>query len=106
MCRNRGIPRPGACELGTGECGTEVDVFSSGVTLAEVASGRIPGEQGLLVRSPRECFCLDETEAREAALPGAPLEIFDMPVQCCEYDPGSRPLAIQIATEIEAIQIG
>ena len=51
-------------ELGTGEYGTALDVFSLGVTFAEAVTGKCPGENGFLERGPRDCFCIDGAEVR------------------------------------------
>ena len=56
------------------------------------------------MRGPRTLFALPADEARAAAAAvGAPPELAELAVRCCEWDPEDRPLGGSAAGELEAL---
>ena len=96
-----GSPQPGtilgteafmAPEVTFGEgYGEKADVFSLGCVLAELLTGRVPGERGFLERTPRNKFAADLAQLRAAAPPGAPPSLVECTCQCLAYEPEARP---------------
>ena len=70
------------------------DVFSYGILIAEVVSGKIPGVEGHLVRYPQHGFCFeDDDELRNLMPKDAPYSLVELCIQCCAAEPDDRPTA-------------
>ncbi len=78
------------------------DVFSFGVILCEVITGRAP-DSDHLAREAATGFALDETELLYAILPDCPEGLEALCYQCCETSPQKRPSAAQCLEEIDLI---
>lgn len=69
------------------------DVFSFGVVLAELFSGKNAGEDGFMVRTPRGKFKLDEEQVVKAIAegsPDAPERLSELVMECLAYEPDDR----------------
>ena len=75
---------------------TSADIFSFGIILCEIITGREPNAE-FLKRVPQSMFAVNENELRSAILEHCPDELQVMALQCCEGDPHYRPSASQCA---------
>lgn len=86
--------------------GLAADIFSYGILLAEVITGREPSNDAgreFLKRTARNQFCLDEEELRENILEGCPEELQVMALQCCDGESDYRPSASQCVEILEVL---
>ncbi|GAM19016.1 hypothetical protein SAMD00019534_021910 [Acytostelium subglobosum LB1] len=83
---------------------TSCDVFSYGVVLAELITGRKPGVD-LWVRTPETCFDINPEELRQKALPGCPTKLIEVCLECCTYEPLSRPTFDEVCTTVKSVVI-
>ncbi|KAM9987110.1 hypothetical protein ACTFIY_011535 [Dictyostelium cf. discoideum] len=82
---------------------TSCDVFSYGVVLAELITGRKPGVD-LWVRSPETCFDINPEELKQKSIPGCPSELISVCVECCLYEPLTRPKFDEILSQLKVCQ--
>ena len=82
------------------------DIFSFGVLIAEVISGKAPSMQSEhLIRSPADGFTFLEDDLRGCMPKNAPFSLVELCVQCCADEADDRPIAQDIfewAEELEA----
>ncbi|EFA75400.1 RasGEF domain-containing protein [Heterostelium album PN500] len=83
---------------------TSCDVFSYGVVLAELITGRKPGVD-LWLRTPETCFDIAPDELKLKAIPGCPSKLIDICQECCTYEPLSRPKFEDILSALKTIVI-
>jgi serine/threonine protein kinase len=73
------------------------DVFSYGIFIAEVVSGKAPGIDGHLLRYPQNGFCFEDDEELRKMMPKtAPYSLVELCVQCCAAEPDDRPTAYDV----------
>lgn len=82
---------------------TSCDVFSYGVVVAELITGKKPGVD-LWIRSPDNCFDINPDELRAKALPGCPPRFMEMCIECCQYEPLLRPKFDDILNMLSTIE--
>ena len=81
------------------------DIFSFGVLIAEVVSGKEPSnEASHLVRSPCDGFTFAEEELRASMPMNAPFSLVELCVQCCADEPDDRPIAQDIFEWTEELE--
>jgi LIM domain kinase 1 len=84
-------------EIALGEdFGTASDIFSFGIVLCEMITGREPSAS-FLKRMARDLFALPEEELRGNVLPGCPDSFEALTLQCCAQHPDDRISAPEIA---------
>ena len=71
------------------------DVFSLGVVLCELATGREPGKGGFLCRTARDLFQLCPEEVEAAAPADCPASLRMLALHCAQGEPGDRPTAAE-----------
>jgi serine/threonine protein kinase len=70
------------------------DIFSFGILIAEVISGKVPGVDGHLTRYPQNGFSFEDDEELRNMMPkNAPYSLVELCVQCCAAEPDDRPTA-------------
>ncbi|EGC35032.1 hypothetical protein DICPUDRAFT_152685 [Dictyostelium purpureum] len=82
---------------------TSCDVFSYGVVLAELITGRKPGVD-LWVRSPETCFDINPEELKTKAIAGCPQELISICIECCLYEPLTRPKFEEVVNQLKVVQ--
>eukprot|EP00026_Physarum_polycephalum_P002572 Phypoly_transcript_02579.p1 GENE.Phypoly_transcript_02579~~Phypoly_transcript_02579.p1 ORF type:complete len:852 (-),score=144.64 Phypoly_transcript_02579:66-2621(-) len=82
---------------------TSCDVFSYGVVVAELITGKKPGVD-LWIRTPDNCFDINPDELRTKALPGCPPRFLEMCIECCQYEPLLRPKFEDILHMLNSIE--
>lgn len=82
---------------------TSCDIFSYGVVVAELITGKKPGVD-LWVRTSENCFDIDHNELREKSLPGCPPRLMEMCIECCQYEPLLRPKFEDIRNMLTSIE--
>lgn len=82
---------------------TSCDVFSYGVVVAELITGKKPGVD-LWIRTPDNCFDINPDELRSKSLPGCPPRFLEMCVECCQYEPLLRPKFEDILHMLNSIE--
>lgn len=68
------------------------DIFSFGILLCEVATGREPSID-FLHRQAKTLFALDEDELKDSLPEDCPESLEALILQCCSTDPSNRPTA-------------
>ena len=71
---------------------TSADLFSFGMVLCELITGREPSES-FLNRRPQDLFALNEQEVSDAILDGCPEALEALAMECCQVDAKKRPTA-------------
>jgi trimeric autotransporter adhesin len=69
------------------------DIFSYGITLLEIITGRAPGSQGFLERHPRTLFAVDADELLAAQPADAPQSLWTLATICCDTEMDQRQTA-------------
>lgn len=82
---------------------TSCDVFSYGVVVAELITGKKPGVD-LWIRTPDNCFDISPDELRAKSLPGCPPRFLEMCIECCQYEPLLRPKFEDILNMLNSIE--
>jgi len=82
---------------------TSCDVFSYGVVVAELITGKKPGVD-LWIRTPDNCFDINPDELRSKAMPGCPPRFLEMCIECCQYEPLLRPKFEDILHMLNSIE--
>jgi len=82
---------------------TSCDVFSYGVVVAELITGKKPGVD-LWIRTPDNCFDINPDELRTKSLPGCPPRFLEMCIECCQYEPLLRPKFEDILHMLSSIE--
>eukprot|EP01132_Coremiostelium_polycephalum_P007891 gene7891-9710_t len=81
---------------------TSCDVFSYGVVLAELITGKKPGVD-LWVRSPETCFDINPDELKQKSIDGCPQKIIEICAECCMYEPLARPKFEEILAQLKPL---
>jgi trimeric autotransporter adhesin len=69
------------------------DMFSYGITLLEIITGRAPGSQGFLERHPRSLFAVDEDDLLAAQPQDVPQSLWALATLCCDTEMEERQTA-------------
>lgn len=75
--------------------GTSADVFSFGITMAEVALRKKPR-----VRLPQEFFQFPEAEFAQQLPADAPEGLQELTVKCCSLEGGKRPVMASVVARL------
>ncbi len=90
-----------APEIALGEdFGTAADIFSYGIVLCEIISGKEPSAS-FLKRSPRDLFALNEDELRSSIMNECPESLEALTIQCCDREAEFRITASEISDWLE-----
>eukprot|EP00941_MAST-03F_sp_MAST-3F-sp1_P003356 g3356.t1 len=82
-----------------------VDIFSFGITIAEVVSCKIPGDNGFLERRVQSFFELDADEIRLELISDCPDSLVELTVACCASEPEDRPEASQLDNWLSELSV-
>jgi serine/threonine protein kinase len=79
------------------------DIFSFGIMMFEMLTGRMPQEGGFMSRSPRSLFALDIEAVNEVRPEKAPSSLWSLATDCCDHEEDVRPDAAFAFTWLEEI---
>eukprot|EP00301_Raphidiophrys_heterophryoidea_P021512 c5918_g1_i2.p1 GENE.c5918_g1_i2~~c5918_g1_i2.p1 ORF type:complete len:683 (+),score=160.00 c5918_g1_i2:182-2230(+) len=83
--------------------GLPTDIFSFGLILCELISGRSVGENGFVVRSPETEYEVDERDVIHNVLEGCPPSLLHTTLQMIKTVPEARPTAHTLHSTFQSI---
>jgi serine/threonine protein kinase len=84
------------------DCDLPADIFSFGIMLCEIMTGKEPGHE-FLFRKAQTKFEVREDEIRNHLLPDCPEGLEALAYQCCDSEPRRRPNILQVIEELETV---